>query len=155
MGGKCGTCTACCRVFAIPSLDKPAGKWCQHCDIGVGCKIYEQRPPICKDFKCVWLESFDHGKGMAENLRPDRCKVVFSPTTREGLLNAMTMPGMPDAWRKGAAWKFIQRIIKNGGLEVVAGPPLTTTKTLINKYGEKQVQMTEPDENGIQWSIEG
>jgi hypothetical protein len=30
--------------------------WCQHCEIGVGCKIYEDRPETCKNFICGWLK---------------------------------------------------------------------------------------------------
>jgi len=39
----------------IRSLDKPAGKWCDHCAIGSGCKIYEERPQDCRDFHCGYL----------------------------------------------------------------------------------------------------
>jgi hypothetical protein len=34
----------CCKVLGITELQKPVGKWCPHCDIGKGCKIYESRP---------------------------------------------------------------------------------------------------------------
>lgn len=153
MSGKCGSCTACCRVFAIPALQKPAGKWCGHCAIGEGCKIYEDRPTLCVDFQCVWLQSFDHGAGMADDMRPDRCKVVFSPTTKDGLMSATTMPGYAGAWRRGAARRIIDLMLKSG-LRVVVGPPRSTTKIMIDDLGEREVQMTEPDENGMQWSIQ-
>ena len=151
MAGKCGSCTACCRVYAIPTMGKPAGKWCDHCAIGVGCKIYQARPALCVDFACVWLESHKREPGLADELRPDRCKVVFSPTTKDGLMSAITMPGSPDAWRKGAARDLIDLMIKNG-LRVVAGPPASTIKTMIDRFGEREVEMTEPDETGMQWS---
>ena len=152
MAGQCGSCTGCCRVYPIPALEKRAGKWCQHCEIGVGCKIYESRPPQCVDFACYWLQSHQRGQGMPEAMRPDRCKVVFTPTTKEGLMSGITMPGSPDAWRKGAAREIIDKII-GAGFRVVVGPPASTTKVMIDRYGEREVQMTEPDENGIQWSI--
>lgn len=156
MAGECGTCTACCRVYAIPTLDKPAGKWCQHCAIGEGCKVYDDRPKLCVDFACIWLQSHqqarDDEQGMPIEMRPDKCKVVFSPTTKDGLMSAITMPGSPDAWRKGAARQIIDKMLK-AGLRVVAGGPATTTKTMITLNSEREVQLTEPDENGMQWSI--
>jgi hypothetical protein len=155
MAGDCGSCTACCRVYAIPTLDKPAGKWCQHCDIGKGCKVYDDRPKLCVDFKCLWLQSQDRDPDERQplDLRPDKCKVVFSPTTKDGLFAAMVMPGSPDAWRKGPAARLIALMVRRG-LRVVAGLPASTTKVMIDQYGERDVQLTEPDENGMQWSID-
>jgi hypothetical protein len=149
----CGSCTACCRVYAIPSLNKPAGKWCEHCAIGKGCKVYEDRPALCVEFACLWLQSHleDKGAKFPEELRPDRCKVVFSPTTKEGLMAAITMPGSPDAWRKGAAKTLIDKLLK-AGMRVVAGAPASLTKVVVDQFGEREVELTEPDENGMQWS---
>lgn len=151
---KCGSCTACCRVYAIPALDKPAGAWCKHCDIGKGCRTYDNRPELCVDFKCLWLQSQEReaAERMPLDARPDRCKVVFSPTTKDGLFAAMVMPGSPDAFRKGAAKRIIEMMVR-AGLRVVAGLPSATTKTMIDRRGEREVQLTEPDENGMQWSI--
>ena len=151
MAGLCGSCTACCRVFAIPKMDKPAGKWCTHCSIGKGCKIYDTRPQTCIDFTCLWLESHYHDADMPIEARPDRCKVVFSATTKEKIIAGTTMPGMENAWRSGAAKKIIDKLI-NGGMRVVIGAPNSTTKIMIDRFGERTVEMTEPDENGIQWN---
>jgi hypothetical protein len=156
MAGHCGTCTACCRVYAIPQLNKPAGKWCEHCAIGVGCKVYDNRPELCVDFACVWLQSHQRARGnelgMPIEMRPDKCKVVFSPTTKDGLMAGITMPGSPDAWRKGEARRIIDMMLK-AGLRVVVGPPASTTKIMLTLNSEREVQLTEPDENGMQWSI--
>jgi len=154
----CGSCTACCRVFAIPQLDKKAGDWCKHCDIGKGCKIYADRPQMCQDYACLWLISQEREPGqgrLGPELRPDRCKVVITPTTNPNVMGAI--PTIPGAWRKGKAWELIERMALNG-IAVVIGPPITTRKTLVRKINgriiEKEVTMTPPDENGMQWSIE-
>jgi hypothetical protein len=157
MAGKCGTCTACCKAFAIAELAKPAGDWCKHCTIGVGCKIYEQRPPACSDFKCLWLQSQDETVPLPEELRPDRCKVLFSPTTNERVISAITTSGMPDAWRYGRVRELID-VMLNGRLAIVTGPANATRKTLLRndafgKLVEQEVYMTKADENGMQWSI--
>ena len=50
----CGDCNLCCKLVPVPALKKEANEWCKHCDIGVGCKIYKDRPLDCKAFSCVW-----------------------------------------------------------------------------------------------------
>lgn len=151
MAGDCGSCTACCRVFAIPLLNKPAGEWCTHCAIGKGCKIYEARPKTCVEFRCVWLQSQkEPGHEMPLGLRPDKCKVTFSATTNPRIISATTIPGMN--WRRKDVMGIISLIIAND-MKVVVGTPTSTTKLMIDKYGEREVEMTEPDENGIQWNV--
>ena len=149
----CGTCTACCKVFAIPEIKKPLGEWCQHCDIGKGCKIYEQRPPICRAFECLWLQSQKHpGAEFEPALRPDHCKVVFSATTDENIIAGTTMPGSPLAWQRKDVLAMIDRLIA-GGMSVSIGSPASPVKTLLSRQGRHEIRMTPPDENGMQWSI--
>ena len=153
MAGECGSCTACCRVYAIPELKKPAGKWCDHCAIGTGCKVYEARPALCVDFQCLWLMSQSKDTPLPAALRPDKCKVVFSPTTNPDIMAGITMPGAPDAWRREPVRGLIETMVTNN-YRVVVGPPASTRKIMINHRGEREVEMTEPDENGMQWSVE-
>ena len=44
---KCEDCNLCCK---LPNIDNGKFKkdytWCKNCEIGVGCKIYPQRPKI-------------------------------------------------------------------------------------------------------------
>jgi hypothetical protein len=150
---RCGTCTACCRVFAIPEFDKPAGKWCEHCAIGKGCKIYQERPERCVGFECLWLLADSRGQPLGPELRPDRCKVVFSPTTNEHVMTVITTPGMPDAWQSKTVRKLIDRLL-GSGMSVAIGPPAARTQLVLKPDGtQQQVEMTEPDENGMMWSI--
>lgn len=153
----CGSCTACCRVFDIPQVQKPAGVWCQHCDIGKGCKIYEARPQPCVEFECLWLLSQkreDPNEHLPASLRPDRCKVVFAPSTDENVMAALTMPGTPMAWQRKDVRALINRLVNNNsGMGVVAGAARSTTRTMIDKDGEHEVRMTEPDADGMQWNI--
>ena len=152
----CGSCTACCRIFDIPELKKPAGKWCEHCEIGRGCTIYESRPQMCVDFECLWLLSQkreDFRERLAAELRPDRCKVVFSPSTNDRVMAATTMPGAPFAWKRHDVMALIKRLTSNG-MGVVCGAPRSTTRTMIDREGMHEVHMTEPDEDGMQYNIE-
>ena len=152
----CGSCTACCRVFSIAEMpEKKAGDWCQHCAVGKGCKIYEKRPPTCVEFSCLWLLSQDRGprEKLPESLRPDRCKVVFSPSTNEQIMAATTMPNSPLAWQRDDVMSLINAMVK-GGMSVVAGAPASTERTMVDRQGMHTVHLTEPDENGMQWNIE-
>jgi len=69
----CGECQVCCWLYCIPELDKPPRTNCKH-QCASGCAIHEQpRPPICTDFVCCWKKL-----DWPEELRPDKCHVVFS-----------------------------------------------------------------------------
>jgi len=162
MAAACGECTMCCKVFAIPDIDKPAGKWCKHCAIGKGCGIYASRPEVCRTFECMWLQSQsqpDERDRFAEEFRPDKCKVVIAPTTNDRMMNVMLQPGYPDAWRKPLIMALLELILDSGS-NLVIGYPATTHMTILSrgkggKTEETQVEMTKPDENGMQWYKSG
>jgi hypothetical protein len=69
---QCGACTACCFTHAVTAIGKRSREWCPHCEIGVGCSIYLDRPEQCRGFSCLWLR----GGWGDEQDRPDRLKVV-------------------------------------------------------------------------------
>jgi hypothetical protein len=94
-GRECGTCTLCCKVYDVPSLAKPAGKWCQHCLPGKGCGIHATRPDHCRSFFCLWMTDGT----MPTEWKPERSKLVLSiePATR--FINVQVDPGSPSAWR--------------------------------------------------------
>jgi hypothetical protein len=79
---SCGGCTACCKPIAVLEINKPLGEWCEHCSIGVGCRIYAEKPTSCGGFRCEWLKGFGE-----ENDRPDHTKVIldFTKLTKGGL----------------------------------------------------------------------
>lgn len=70
---ECESCTECCKLLSIDEIAKRAGVWCEHCEIGVGCKIYPERPRTCVDFRCAYHQM----DNCASCLRPDKCHVVF------------------------------------------------------------------------------
>jgi hypothetical protein len=70
---NCGNCTECCRQLNIPETDSKEGDLCQHCEEGVGCKIYSERPESCRIFECCWKQMKIAGK----ELRPNVCGVLF------------------------------------------------------------------------------
>jgi hypothetical protein len=44
----------CCKLPAIPELNKPANQWCVHAVRGKGCGIYGSHPDVCKAWQCGW-----------------------------------------------------------------------------------------------------
>jgi Fe-S-cluster containining protein len=94
-GRDCGTCTLCCKVFDVPSLAKPMGKWCQHCTPGRGCGIHETRPQHCRAFHCAWMtESW-----LGPEWKPERSKFVLTIDHVTHFLFAQVDPGSPNAWK--------------------------------------------------------
>jgi hypothetical protein len=107
------------------------------------------------DFACLWLQSQerdDPRQRLPDALRPDRCKVVFCPATDPSIMAATTMPDAPNAWLKRNVQAAIDLMLK-AGLRVVIGPPNSTNKIMLDRTGQHPVQMTPPDENGMQWNI--
>ena len=149
---RCGSCTACCRVYAIPEFSKPAGTWCTHCTIGKSCNIYATRPERCVTFECLWLQSQTREDRLGSELRPDKCKVVFSPTTNDHIMGAITMPGAPLAWQRKDVAALINRMLR-GGMGVAISAPQSRTQLLLRPDGSRrEVKMSEPDADGMQWS---
>lgn len=95
-GRHCGTCTLCCKVFAIDELGKPEGRWCAHCVPGRGCGIHAGRPQACRDFFCLWLQD----AALPEEWKPERAKFVLSVFPATGFVYAQVDPGAPQAWRR-------------------------------------------------------
>lgn len=130
-GRSCGTCGACCKIFDVFDLRKPAGAWCLYWSQDKCCEIYDDRPRECRSFRCSWIRGYG-----AEQDRPDLSKVVID-----------TMPYvLPDApelvvriaevgaggFQQEYAQRMVRLFIENGffvlamhfgGLREILGPP--------------------------------
>jgi len=101
---ECGSCTMCCKLLGIPEIQKPANQWCENCNVGKGCQIYQNRPFSCHQFDCLWLQL----DGIPEEFRPDKTQVVLSLTDHyDEDIVAYCDPGTPDNWRNGAFGKWL------------------------------------------------
>ena len=71
---NCNDCNMCCKLPEINYFEKKkkSHKWCENCDIGVGCKIYEKRPKGCRDFTCAYIENFT-------DLKPNKVGFIIFP----------------------------------------------------------------------------
>jgi len=98
MSRACGSCTLCCRLFAVPEVLKPRDVWCRHCVIGHGCGIYPDWPKVCNDFFCLWRDE-RLTKVLTDDLRPDRCGTVMVAAGGGTAICAVCKPDQPFAWR--------------------------------------------------------
>jgi hypothetical protein len=119
----CGACTACCKSLGIAELDKPALQWCQHCDIGKGCTIYQDRPRSCHTYTCLYYQGVEEGEHpWPLEMRPDRSHVIvdFMPAT--GMHYVRVDPSRPDAWKKPLVQYYLKSIAVQGySLSLVIG----------------------------------
>lgn len=118
----CGSCTLCCKLMAVDELAKPRGQWCGDCRVGSGCARYASRPDACRDFACVWLQAENAGRSLGAELRPDRCRVMLTPTNDGQGIVAHVDPGMPHAHERGAIAETLARLVaKRTPLIIVCG----------------------------------
>jgi hypothetical protein len=102
---KCEGCTLCCKIVAVRALGKPAGKWCSHCQAGIGCTIYADRPEECADYECGYLVL----PGLGPEWKPSLCRLILSREVSLNRLNVHVDPGRPLAWRKEPYYGRIKR----------------------------------------------
>lgn len=110
---SCGNCTLCCKVLAVPELEKPADVPCKH--IGKGCSIYEDRPQSCRDVECLWLLTRNRVMNvtMPASTRPDRCGVVV--TAHEGYVVLHVDPDKPaDSGNKPPIQPVMSKLLHRG-----------------------------------------
>jgi len=139
---QCGDCTLCCKLLGVRELAKPPMQWCQHCSIGVGCRIYERRPNECRNFDCLWL--LNQTQDLLNELKPSECHVVLSDLQTE--INK-TLPGLeiddrrimlvyvdpdyPNAHKVGKMKEFLDELLSNGTELVI----VNKGKKLLMKWG--------------------
>jgi len=95
-GRSCQGCTMCCKIMGIPEIDKAPWQWCKHCDIGVGCKIYDERPSVCRSFYCRYLLH----ETLGEHWKPSVSKMLLTFDRAARNLAIRLDPARPHAWRK-------------------------------------------------------
>jgi len=114
----CGTCTMCCKVLGVHEIDSPAGQWCPHCAVGVGCSVYASRPHSCRTYSCIWRQWRAEGQPVSDSLRPDRCRVVVDAALNGVDHYVRPDPQRPLAWRTQEIKNLIQGVAAQTGGEV-------------------------------------
>jgi hypothetical protein len=113
IGKSCGACTMCCSALEITELKKPAGPRCNHC-AEAGCRIYPERPQVCRDFECQWLTD----RRLPPHFRPDRIGVLFMEDYELGEYRAVCAPSRAMAWRQPRVFAHLVAMAKSGRVVV-------------------------------------
>ncbi len=100
----------CCKIMTVDEIAKPRNKWCPHCDIGKGCKIYETRPPSCRLFYCQFLKE----ARFPDHWRPSRSRMVLIYNGDAMRLCVYVDTDRPDAWRKEPYYSELKTWARNG-----------------------------------------
>jgi uncharacterized protein len=95
-------------MMAVPELYKPAWSGCPNCALGIGCKVYPDRPQSCRDFFCGWIMA----PYMGPELKPDQCHVIFFQPDRHTIV-ANCNPDRPDAWRAPQVIDMLHLLARN------------------------------------------
>jgi len=110
----CGDCTACCTVFSIDALAKPAHTPCAHAS--GGCAIYAERPHPCRAYRCGWL---DAPGTFPDAERPDLTGIIpDTPTPVASVPVVLREVQAGDAASEGAK-KMLERLARTRLLLVV------------------------------------
>jgi hypothetical protein len=159
-GRECGTCTLCCKLMRVPELEKPPDKWCPNCAIGKGCKIYEVRPPVCRQFLCVYLLD----STMGEYWKPSHSRIILSNSVAT-VLRVHVDPDRPDVWRREPYYSDLKKWSANAlrASSIVAlfvGDNLTVIfpdrDKYVGKLGEDQTLklVRRPGPRGVEYDVE-
>jgi hypothetical protein len=117
---QCGDCSLCCKIMAIPELNKPKDSWCPHVVMKRGCGIYESRPHSCRAFQCLWLKE----PRLPPEWKPSKAKFVMSDES-PGELVVHVDSGAPGAWR---AEPYLSGLREMAGQEQARGRLVVVTE---------------------------
>ena len=125
---NCGTCTQCCKTMGIDRDDGSTlslpNEWCPLIEIGVGCRDYENRPSMCRGFKCMWLltqSSEDPKVKFPAEGRPDKCRIVLTTKHDGNTVLAIVDPHRRDFIKKGKMGGYLQWLGEKSPVVVVIG----------------------------------
>jgi hypothetical protein len=145
----CNECQACCTVVGVKEFDKPSWTHCQHqCDIG--CAIYEERPPTCRGYHCLYSLGLLDGD---ERRRPDNLGVIFDLRTENEIITGERLRGEPytiqvwEIWKGALTESSVQWIINRLKERfVVALRPVGSDHEvqMINRVAERQMAWQRP-----------
>ncbi len=102
---SCGSCNMCCKSFDIAELSKAAGKMCNNCNPGKGCKIWDVRPKTCQDFFCQWILE----KRYPDNWRPDIAKFIMKYSDDGRIFAVVLDKQYRDHWKKEPYYSFFKK----------------------------------------------
>jgi hypothetical protein len=137
-GRTCGTCVACCITprIATREISKEPNTACGHCT-GLGCAIYDARPPVCRDYLCLWRQTAE----MDDSWRPDKSGVIlFAIPSPPGYATTMGLELMltegEDSIRRPWFAPFVARHVRQRRAIFMT---INDVRAILNPYMERTV----------------
>ena len=122
---QCGDCSLCCKVLGIPELEKPKDSWCPNFAPGIGCRIYADRPPSCRNFNCRWLTD----PTMGPEWKPSLCKMVVD--SRPSLFVVHVDPAATRPWSAEPYISVLKRLSAQGLTKGVIVMAIERRRTIV------------------------
>ncbi len=149
---RCGSCTACCKLVPVLSLDKPANTRCKHQRVNKGCGVYRQpaMPYECGLWSCRWLVDTDTaGLGRPDrthyviDIMPDSIGMVSHDGTKMEVMCAQVWvdPAFPHAYQDPALRAWVLMIAERNNMP-----------TMIRITGVRTFIWATPHQNGGMWA---
>lgn len=104
----CGDCALCCVVLRVDELGKPGGTHCPALHpafrgggrsggdpLPGGCSIHATRPPICRAYRCAWLQG-----RFRDDDRPDRLGALVDFAPRGASSELRIIEAVPGAYER-------------------------------------------------------
>ena len=92
-------------------------EWCENCDKGNGCSVYDTRPDECKNFDCLWKK-----QKLPEYLRPDNCGIMFELLYEKPVYVGFVVPEKDDTWQTDDMMLLVSKINEVGDSVVIRTP---------------------------------
>lgn len=125
MGGRlswCRSCTLCCSIPDILSLDKPMYKPCTHL-AGEGCAIFgrPERPQVCTSFRCAYLAAREDNAADRHAIpHPMEVGAYFVRDPGRKLFVVFIDPLRPEVWKRTAVADYLrERLARGFALEII------------------------------------
>lgn len=145
---ECGKCGMCCYTSDIIELNKKHYTWCKY--FKDKCEIYDTRPLSCKSFACYWLNS-----DLSEDLRPDKCGVMFERVVGYPIYLAVTFPYQLEALQSKEIGEVIKSLIEKGYSVVTGHGPGGRSYIFPSKSvsGQEVIEMIKKAQNDVKDKI--
>lgn len=142
----CRTCTLCCVLPDIASLDKPMYRACGHI-ANSGCGIFgrPQRPAACVAYECAYLSARLAGSPDRHRIpHPIEAGAYFHRDPVERLYVLFVDPTKPEHWKRTAIATYLAERVREGfellivdrGRRMAIGTPFLFERILERDYVE-------------------
>ena len=112
----CRTCTYCCTLPDIATLDKPMYRPCRHI-ANQGCGIFgrPERPAACTAYQCAYLSARLAGSEERNRIpHPLEAGAYFHRDPKENAFVLFVDPARPEVWKTSAIVDYLRPFIAAG-----------------------------------------